>query len=71
LKQKINLLSGISKEDAKVITKMVKDSKLKVNTQIQDERIRVQGAKIDDLQAVIKMIKDADLSFPTQFVNMK
>jgi uncharacterized protein YajQ (UPF0234 family) len=71
LKQKINLQSGISKENAKIITKMIKDSKLKVNTQIQDEQIRVQGPKIDDLQAVIIMIKEAELDFPTQFVNYK
>lgn len=71
LKQKINLQSGISKENAKLITKMIKDSKLKVNAQIQDEQVRVQAPKIDDLQAVIKMVKEADLDFPTQFVNMK
>ncbi|MCX8106897.1 MAG: YajQ family cyclic di-GMP-binding protein [Ignavibacterium album] len=71
LKQIINLQSGISKDNAKKIVKMVKDSKLKVNAQIQDEQVRVTGPKIDDLQAVIKMIKEADLDFPTQFVNMK
>ena len=71
LKQKINLQSGISKENAKLITKMIKESKLKVNAQIQDEQIRVQAPKIDDLQAVISMVKEADLDFPTQFVNMK
>jgi len=71
LRQKINLQSGISKENAKIITKMIKDSKLKVNAQIQDEQIRVQGPKIDDLQAIIKMIKDTDFDFQTQFVNFK
>ncbi|MDO8549246.1 MAG: YajQ family cyclic di-GMP-binding protein [Ignavibacteria bacterium] len=71
LTQKINLQSGISKDNAKIITKMIKDSKLKVSAQIQDEQIRVQGTKIDDLQAVIKMVKDAELDFPTQFVNFK
>lgn len=71
LKVKIDLQSGISKDNAKIITKMIKDSKLKVTAQIQDEQIRVQAPKIDDLQAVIKLVKDADLSFPTQFVNMK
>ncbi len=71
LKQKIDLQRGISKENAKIITKMIKDSKLKVNAQIQDEQVRVQAPKIDDLQAVIKLVKDADLDFPTQFVNMK
>ncbi len=71
IKQKINLQSGISKDNAKIITKMIKDSKLKVNAQIQDEQVRVTAPKIDDLQAVIKLVKDAELDFPTQFVNMK
>ncbi|MGA8263049.1 MAG: YajQ family cyclic di-GMP-binding protein [Ignavibacteriaceae bacterium] len=71
VKQKINLQSGISKENAKKITTLIKDSKLKVNAQIQDEKIRVQAPKIDDLQAVIKMVREADLEFPTQFTNMK
>lgn len=71
LKQIINLQSGISKDNAKIITKMIKDSKLKVNAQIQDEQIRVTAPKIDDLQSVIKLVKEAELDFPTQFVNMK
>jgi uncharacterized protein YajQ (UPF0234 family) len=65
------LQSGISKDNAKLITKMIKELKLKVTAQIQDEQIRVQGAKIDDLQGIIKLVKDADFNFPTQFVNMK
>jgi uncharacterized protein YajQ (UPF0234 family) len=71
LRQKIDLRSGISKEDAKEITKLIKESKLKVNAQIQDEQIRVGGSKIDDLQAVQQMVKDHDFSFPVQFVNYK
>ena len=69
LKQKISLQSGISKDNAKMITKMIKDMKLKVNAQIMDERVRVQGAKKDELQIVIQAVKDADLDFPVQFVN--
>jgi len=71
LKQKIDLQSGISKENSKLITKLIKDAKLKVNAQIQDEQVRITATKIDDLQAVIKLVKDADFNFPTQFVNMK
>ena len=71
LKQKINLRSGISKENAKKITKLIKESKLKVSAQIQDEQVRVQGSKIDDLQSIIALVKEADLDFPTQFTNMK
>ena len=69
LRQKINLQSGISKENAKKITKMIKDLKLKVSAQIMDEKIRVQGAKKDNLQDVINAVKEADFDFPTQFVN--
>jgi len=69
LKQKINLQSGISKDNSKKITKMIKDLKLKVNAQIMDEKVRVQGAKKDDLQSVIQAVREADLDFPVQFVN--
>lgn len=71
IKQTITLQHGISKDNAKLITKMIKESKIKVNAQIQDEQIRVTSPKIDDLQAVIKLIKDADLDFPVQFTNYK
>jgi cyclic-di-GMP-binding protein len=71
IKQKINLQNGISKDNAKLIVKMVKDSKIKVNVQIMDEQVRVTSAKIDDLQAVIALVKNADLNFPTQFTNYK
>jgi uncharacterized protein YajQ (UPF0234 family) len=71
IKQKINLQSGISKDNAKLIVKLVKDSKIKVNVQIMDEQVRVTSAKIDDLQAVITLVKNADLNFPTQFTNYK
>jgi len=69
LRQKISLQSGISKDNAKKITKMIKEMNVKVSAQIMDERIRVQGAKKDDLQVVIQKVKEADLDFPVQFVN--
>lgn len=71
IKQVINLQSGISKENAKQLTKMIKETKLKVNSQIQDEQVRVTASKIDDLQSIIKLVKEADLSFPVQFTNYK
>jgi uncharacterized protein YajQ (UPF0234 family) len=71
LKQKIELQCGISKDNARKITKLVKNLKLKVNAQIMDERVRIQGAKKDDLQSVQSAIKEADYDFPTQFVNYK
>ncbi|MCK5457579.1 MAG: YajQ family cyclic di-GMP-binding protein [Melioribacteraceae bacterium] len=71
LKQTINLQSGISKDNAKKITKLIKELKLKVNAQIMDERVRVQGTKKDELQVAINAVKEADLDFPTQFTNYK
>ena len=71
VKIKIDLQSGISKDNAKLITKLIKESKSKVSAQIMDEIVRVQGAKKDDLQEVIQLIKEADFDFPVQFVNYK
>ena len=71
VKQIISLQSGISKEHAKKVTKMIKEMKSKVNAQIMDEQIRVQGSKKDELQEVMQMVKEADLDFPVQFVNYK
>ncbi|MBE2279753.1 MAG: YajQ family cyclic di-GMP-binding protein [Ignavibacteriaceae bacterium] len=71
LRQKINLKSGIAKDDAKKITQLIKDLKLKVNAQIQDEQVRVQGAKLDELQLVQKKIEEANFPFPVQYVNYK
>lgn len=71
LKCEAKLKCGIEKEMAKNITRLIKDSKMKVQAQIQDEQVRVTAAKIDDLQAVIQLLKEADLAVPLQFVNMK
>ena len=56
---------------SKSINKMIKDKKLKVQSQIQGEQLRVTGKKIDDLQSVISMLKGANLDIELQFVNMK
>ena len=65
------LKQGIEKEMAKKIVKLIKEQKLKVQAQIQDEQVRVTAKKIDDLQAVIAMLKGQDLDIPLQFTNMK
>lgn len=71
LRQTVKLRSGIEKQDAKRIIKLIKDSKLKVQAQIQDEQVRVTGKKIDDLQEVIGLLKREELGMPLQFVNMR
>ena len=71
VRQKVELQEGISKENAKIVNKMIKDSKLKVQPQIQGEQIRVTGKKINDLQSIISFLKKENLDIPLQFINMK
>lgn len=70
-RQKISLQSGIDKENAKTINKLIKDNGIKVQTQIQDEQIRVTGKSKDELQSVIQLLREADLPIAVQFVNFR
>jgi len=70
-RQTITLQVGIAKDDAKKITKLVKDSKLKVQLQIMDDQVRVNGKNKDDLQAVISLLRGQDFPFALQFVNYR
>jgi uncharacterized protein YajQ (UPF0234 family) len=63
--------NGLSQEQSKKITKLVKDSKLKVQANIQGDKIRVTGKSRDDLQSIIAQIKAADFDFATAFENYK
>jgi cyclic-di-GMP-binding protein len=67
----IKIQNGIEREKAKKIVKAIKDLKLKVEPQIQDDQIRVSGKKFDDLQAVMAMCRATDFEVPLQFENMK
>lgn len=64
-------LEGIDTDIAKKIVKMIKELKLKVHANIQDQQVRVSAKKIDDLQTVISMLKEKDLKVPLQYVNMR
>src|ERR1700682_5563407 len=68
-KQEVPVRNGLKQEDAKKVTKLIKDSGLKVQSQIMDDLIRVTAKKIDDLQAVIKLCSGAGLEIALQFVN--
>lgn len=70
-RQTVVLRQGIESDLAKKIVKMVKDRKLKVQAQIQGEKVRVSGKKRDDLQQVIAMLKAADIEMPLQFNNFR
>ena len=71
VRQIIKLRGGIDKENAKLIVKMIKDTKLKVQSQIMDDQVRVSGKNKDDLQSVMKMLRGAELSFAVQFTNYR
>lgn len=71
VRQTVTLQQGIDADIAKQITKLVKDSKLKVQAAIQGDQVRVTGKNKDDLQSVIQLLKSADLPVPLQFVNYR
>ena len=69
LSLKVN--DSIDSENAKKINKAIKDSKLKVSSQIRGDEIRVTGKQIDDLQAVMKLVKEMNLELNLSFKNLK
>ena len=71
-RQTVVLKQGLDQPTAKKITKMIKDDKkLKVQTQVQGEQVRVTGKKRDDLQQVIAMLRESDLDIPLQYNNFR
>ncbi|MDN3511618.1 MAG: YajQ family cyclic di-GMP-binding protein [Candidatus Jettenia sp.] len=71
IRQVITFQSGIPIEKAKELVKFIKGLKLKIQAQIQEDKVRITGQKIDDLQSVMKAIKDQNYDFAMQFVNYK
>ncbi|MEQ9745070.1 YajQ family cyclic di-GMP-binding protein [Pectobacterium actinidiae] len=65
------LKQGIETTQAKQIVKLIKDSKLKVQVQIQGEQVRVTGKSRDDLQGVMALIRGGNLGQPFQFTNFR
>jgi uncharacterized protein YajQ (UPF0234 family) len=71
VRQVLTIKQGVAADKAKEIVKFIKGSKLKVQTQIQDDQIRVQAGKIDDLQSAIQMVKSQDFGIDLQFINYR
>ena len=71
VKQLVQVKQGIDKEIAKKAMVKIKESKLKVQAQVQGEQLRVTGKKRDDLQAVMALLKAAELGVPLQFQNFR
>ena len=71
VKQKVIIKEGLDSESAKKITKLIKEKKLKVQAQIQNEQVRVTGKKRDELQAVMAMLKAEQTGIPLQYKNFR
>ncbi len=71
VKQPVSLQQGISTEKAKEIVKIIKGTKLKVQSEIQKDQLRVKAKKIDDLQSLMSMLKEKDLGIHIEFVNYR
>jgi cyclic-di-GMP-binding protein len=70
-KQKITLKQGIEKAIAKKLIAALKEAKLKVDTQINGDKLRVTGKKRDDLQAAMALLRKSDVELPLQFENFR
>ncbi|MBT9393275.1 YajQ family cyclic di-GMP-binding protein [Hymenobacter sp. NST-14] len=71
IKKVVKVRAGIDKDAGRKIIKAIKDAKVKVEAQMQDDQVRVSAKKIDELQAAIAVLRRADVGQPLQFVNMK
>lgn len=71
VRQKLTLAQGIPAEKAKEINRLIKDSKIKVSSQFQDDQVRVTGKKRDDLQEVITLMRKTDLGLDFDFQNFR
>jgi hypothetical protein len=70
-RQSLNVNVGISTEKARELVKFIKGTHIKVQSQVQDDQVRVSGKTKDDLQAVIRAVKDHDFEIALQFVNFR
>ena len=71
VKQVIKVKNGIETEDAKKITRLIKDSKIKVQASIQGDAVRVTGTKRDDLQAAMALLRKDMPDLPLSFDNFR
>ncbi len=70
-RQKVVLKHGIDQEVGKKIVKQLKESGLKVQAQIQGDKVRITGKKRDDLQDAIAHLRKAEIGVPLQFENFR
>jgi cyclic-di-GMP-binding protein len=71
VRQTIKLVQGIDQDNARKINILIRDSKLKIKSQIQGDQLRVTGKNKDDLQAVMALLRGAELPLELQFSNYR
>ncbi|MEM7617200.1 MAG: YajQ family cyclic di-GMP-binding protein [Pseudomonadota bacterium] len=71
VRQKVVIQQGIEKEIASKIVKFIKATKMKVQSSIRGEEVRVEGKKRDDLQQIMNLLKAEDYGIPLQFINFR
>ena len=71
VRQTVTVRTGLEPELAKKVVKLIKDGKLKVQTSIQGEAVRVSGAKKDALQEAIALVRKSITDFPLQYTNFR
>ncbi|MFT6331861.1 MAG: hypothetical protein ACJAW3_000181 [Lentimonas sp.] len=71
LRQEVIIKQGIEAELAKKITKFIKEKKVKIQSSIRGEEVRVEGKKLDDLQSMMAQIQSQDFDVPLQFINFR
>ena len=71
LSRTVKVKEGIEKDIAKKLIAAIKESKLKVTASIMDNKVRVEGKKIDDLQTAMELMKKLEIDTPLQYTNMR
>jgi cyclic-di-GMP-binding protein len=66
-----SFIQGIPEDKAKAMTKAIRQSRLKVQAQVQGDQLRVSGKSKDDLQKAIALLKENDQGLPLQFINYR
>ena len=70
-RRKVLIRQGLDTPLAKKIVRLIKDSKMKLQSSIQGDRVRISGKKRDHLQQAIALLKDAELELPLQYINFR
>jgi uncharacterized protein YajQ (UPF0234 family) len=71
VKWSIPFKKGMNQEQAKKLTKLIRDQYPKAKAQIQGEEVRVSSTSKDDLQGIMTLLKEQELDFPLQFMNFR